>query len=55
MAKAMKNLKRKTNRWKHADWKHAFEPVKRRILLKHMLHFFSAGILSGLAAALLLA
>jgi hypothetical protein len=55
LAKAMKNLKRKTNRWKHADWKHAFEPVKRRIMLKHMLHFFSAGILSGLASALLLA
>ncbi len=47
-------LEKKHIKWKHAEWKHAFAPVQRRVLLKHMLKCLSLGILSSLAAALVL-
>lgn len=50
----IKPLARKKTRWNHTEWKHAFQPIQRRILLRHMLWYLSAGILSALVVALLL-
>jgi len=51
---AQKSLTEKNVKWRHSDWKSAFVPVQRRIILKHMLHCLSSGILLALAVILIL-
>ncbi len=41
-------------RFINSDWKQAFAPVQRRILLRHMFQYLSFGILSALAGILIL-
>ncbi len=44
----------KRTKWKHPEWREAFQPLWRRILLRHMLRYLSLGVIAALGSVLLI-